>query len=238
MRKRHYVTVFLAAIVMVALTAGAEVRVSDWKEVSGRDGIVGYTRMTSLTDVEEVKAVGVVEAPVAVIEAVLRDVEAQPLYMFKCAEASEVDLPGLAATGDIKYIYNRTSMPWPVDDRYGVVKSQFMVDAKMGTLYMRAHETVEDYPQAPSGAVRVPLARGIMIVSPLGESKSQVHYQVLADPGGSLPTFVVNLFTKSLGVETIAGLRETVKKEKYRNAKALVSTTPWTGIDYTRQVDQ
>jgi hypothetical protein len=41
-----------------------------------------------------------------------------------------------------------------------------------------------------------------------------------------------------MGVDTIAGLREMVKKEKYRNAKALVTNTPWTGIDYTRQLDQ
>jgi hypothetical protein len=238
MRMRHCVAALVAAMVTVALAAGAEVRVGEWKEVSGRDGIVGYTRMTSLTDVEEVKAVGVVEAPVAVIEAVIRDVDAQPQYMFKCAEAAKVTLAGLAATDDISYVYNRTSMPWPVDDRYGIMKTELMVDAKTETLFVRARETAAAYPQAPSGAVRIPLVRFILIVTPLGQSKSQVHYQVVSDPGGSLPTFVVNLFSKSLGVETIAGLREMVKKEKYRTAKALVTTTPWTGIDYTRELDK
>jgi hypothetical protein len=238
MKMRHCVAVFLAASLAFATAATGEVRVSEWKEVSGRDGIVGYTRTTSLTSIEEVKAVGVVEAPVAVIEAVIRDVDAQPQYMFRCTEAAKVNLAGLTATDDMKYVYNRTSMPWPVDDRYGVAKSELMVDSKTGTFYVRAREVTAEYPQAPSGAVRMPLTRLIIIVTPLGESKSQVHYQVLADPVGNLPTFVVNLFSKSLGVETIAGLREMVKKEKYRNAKALLTTTPWTGIDYTRYLDQ
>jgi hypothetical protein len=237
MRRWHCVTVFMVVIAF-AVTAASEIRVSEWKEVSSRDGIVGYTRMTSLTEVEEVKAVGVVEAPVAVIEAVIRDVEAEPQFMFKCAEAVEFNPPGLTMTDDIGYVYNRTSMPWPVNDRYVVVKSVLMVDTTTGTLYVRASEVTADFPHAPSGLVRMPILRYIMIVSPLGESKSQVYYQVLADPGGRLPKFLVNLFSKSMGVDTIAGLREMVKKEKYRNTKILLTTTPWTGIDYTRQLDQ
>ncbi len=238
MKSWFFTTLFMAGVVAVALTAVAEIRVSEWEEVSGKDGIVGYTRMTSLTGVEEVKAVGMVGAPVAVIEAVIRDVEAETQYMYKCAEAAEVNLPGLTATDDIGYVYNRTSMPWPVDDRYVVVKSVNMVDSKTGTLYVRAREMTADFPHAPSGLVRMPLLRYIMIVTPVGESKSQVHYQVLADPGGNLPAFLVNLFSKDMGVYTIAGLRTIVKKKKYRNTKALVTTTPWTGIDYTRQLDQ
>jgi hypothetical protein len=238
MRRWHCVTVFMVVVIAFAVTAASEIRVSEWKEVSSRDGIVGYTRMTSLTEVEEVKAVGVVEALVAVIEAVIRDVEAEPQFMFKCAEAAEFNPPGLTMTDDIGYVYNRTSMPWPVNDRYVVVKSVLMVDTTTGTLYVRASEVTADFPHAPSGLVRMPILRYIMIVSPLGESKSQVYYQVLADPGGRLPKFLVNLFSKSMGVDTIAGLREMVKKEKYRNTKILLTTTPWTGIDYTRQLDQ
>jgi hypothetical protein len=238
MRRWHCATVFLVVVIAVAVTAASEIRMSEWKEVSNRKGIVGYTRMTSLTEVEEVKAVGEVEAPVAVIEAVIRDVEAEPQFMFKCAEAVEFSPPGLNVTDDIGYVYNRTGMPWPVNDRYVVVKSVLMVDTKTGILYVRAHEVTADYPNVPSGLVRMPILRYIMIVTPLDESKSQVHYQVLADPGGRLPKFLVNLFSKKMGVDTIAGLREMVKKEKYRNAKVLLTATSWTGIDYTRQLDQ
>ena len=237
MRRWHCATVFMV-LIAAAVTAAAEIHLSEWKKVSNREGITGYTRMTSLTTVEEVKAVGVIEAPVAVIEAVIRDVEAEPRFMFKCAEAAEFIPPGLTVTDDIGYVYNRTGMPWPVSDRYVVVKSVLMVDTKTGTLYVRAREVTAGYPHAPSGLVRMPILRHIMIVTPLDESKSKVHYQVLADPGGSLPTFLVNLFSKKMGVDTIAGLRKMVKEEKYRNARTLLTTTPWTGIDYRRQLNQ
>ena len=54
-----------------------------WKKIGESDGIVGYTRPTTKSSVDEIKAVGIVDAPVAVIEAVIRDISVNAaIYIF------------------------------------------------------------------------------------------------------------------------------------------------------------
>jgi len=62
-------------------------------------------------------------------------------------------------------------------------------------------------------------------LAPKGPDKTEVTYEALADPGGNLPAFVVNLLTKNLSIETISSIRKMVKKDKYKNIKAVVTTT-------------
>jgi hypothetical protein len=63
------------------------------------------------------------------------------------------------------------------------------------------------------------------ILVPKGPDKTEVTYIALGDPGGNLPSFVVNLLTKNLSIRTIASMREMVKKDKYKNVKSVVTTT-------------
>jgi hypothetical protein len=58
-----------------------------------------------------------------------------------------------------------------------------------------------------------------------GADKTEVTYQVLADPGGELPSFIVNMLTNDYGIKTIAGLRQMVKKDKYKNVTKVVTAT-------------
>ena len=207
----------------------SETKFGEWVTVSELDGITGYTRSTSLTSVDEVKAVGTVDAPVPVIEALVRDISAQPEYMFKCTEAYRITPPGEEITTDRFYAYNRTGMPWPADDRFGVALVEYTIDRETGAIHIAAREAPVEMKNEPGNAVRMPLVRMTFVITPIGENRSEVLYQVLADPGGNLPSFIVNLFSRNLGIKTIAGIREMVKKENYRGAVSVLTTTPWTG---------
>ena len=195
-----------------------------WKKIGESKGIVGYTRPTSKSSVEEIKGVGIIEAPVAVVEALLRDTPAGTEYMYKCKEASEVNTPELKNTTDTKYFYNVTSMPYPVSDRDVVGKADWSIDKATGTLYLHAEGIKSDY-KMDKKKVRMPLLIADYILVPKGPDKTEVTYIALADPGGNLPSFVVNLLTKNLSIQTIAGMREMVKKDKYKNVKSVVTTT-------------
>ncbi len=229
MKSRLILCIVLLFVILFPSTVLSETKTGEWEAVSELDGIIGYTRWTSLTSVDEVKALGTVDAPVSVIEALVRDISAQPQYMFKCTEAYRITPPGVKITTDRFYAYNRTGMPWPADDRIGVALVEYTIDRKTGALHIAAEETPVKMENEPVDAVRMPLVRMTFIVTPLGENRSEVLYQVLADPGGNLPSFIVNLFSKNLGIKTIAGIREMVKKEKYRGAASVITTTPWTG---------
>jgi hypothetical protein len=195
-----------------------------WKKIGESNGIVGFTRSTPKSSVDEMKGVGIIEAPVAVIEALLRDVPAGTEYLYKCKESSVVETPELKNTADTKYFYNVTSMPYPVSDRDVVAKADWSIDKATGTLYLHAEGIKSSY-KMDKKKVRMPILTADYILVPKGPDKTEVTYIALADPGGSLPSFVVNLLTKNLSIQTLTGMREMVKKDKYKNVKSIVTAT-------------
>jgi hypothetical protein len=212
---------------ITCLSAFAEDINDGWKKVNESEGIVGYTRPSALTSVDEVMALGIVNAPVPVIESLLKDVSAQPEYMFMCSDAFKVELPELQSTEDVSFTYNKTDMPWPVNDRYSIFRANFMIDASTGALRVAVENISVDFDEKDKNAVRMPITIGQCIATPVGENETEVLYQVLADPGGNLPSWLVNMLSKNLGVKTIEGIREMVKKDKYKNADSVVTTTQW-----------
>jgi len=195
-----------------------------WKKIGESKNITGYTRTTTKSSIDAMKGVGMVEAPVAAVEALIRDIPAQTEYMYKCKEAVVVNTPEFKSIGDTVYVYNVTSMPYPVKDRDAVAKATFSVDKATGTVYVHVEGFKTTYNQDQK-KVRMPLVIVDYTLAPKGPDKTEVTYEALADPGGNLPAFVVNLLTKNLSIETISSIRKMVKKDKYKNIKAVVTTT-------------
>jgi hypothetical protein len=198
-----------------------------WEKIGESDGIQGFCRNTPRCSIKEMKGIGIVNASVPVVEAVIRDVSAQLDYLYACKEACEVNTEDMKSSSDVGYMYNVIAMTFPVKDRDGVYRSGWTVDKATGTVYCHATGVKTSYKQS-TNMVRIPLAEINWVLTPKGPDRTEVTYQVLIDPGGSLPSFMVNRFTKDSGIKTIAGVRKLITRDKYRNAKAVVTTTPHT----------
>jgi hypothetical protein len=218
--KISIIGVFIVGVCCVSAWAAD----SGWKKVGEKNGIVGYTRPTTRSSVDEMKADGMVEAPVAVIEAVIRDVLSQPEYMFRCKEAKIANIPEFKQSKDTSFFLNVTGMPYPLNDRDVFVRADYTVDKITGTLYVHMIGQNTTY-MSDNKRVRMPVMEADYILVPKGPNKTEMTYVALAEPGG-IPAFAVNLFCKNLTSSTIAGIRELVKKDKYKNAKEIVTTTP------------
>jgi len=223
---RRSLSVSIIGLLLVGVCfSGAWAADSPWKKIGEKNGIVGFTRATPRSSVDEMKAIGIVDAPVAAIEALIRDIPAETEWMYKCTEAAVINTPELKSAGDIIYVYNVTDMPMPVSDRDTVGKALYTIDKATGTLYIHVGNVQTTYKQDKK-KVRMPLVDVNYTLVPKGPDKTEVTYTALADPGGNLPSFVVNMLTKNLSMETIAGIRTMVKKDKYKNVKNVVTTTP------------
>ncbi len=164
------------------------------------------------------------DAPIAVVEAVMRDIPSMPEYMFLCKESSLINTPDMKSARDVVYFYSLTDLPFPVNDRDGVIKSVWSVDKATGTIYCHAEGVKTPYKQKKN-TVRITFSIIETTLIPRGADKTYVIYQVLSNPGGSLPSLVVNLLTNDYGIKTIAGLRKMVNKDKFRNVKTIKTTT-------------
>lgn len=196
-----------------------------WKKVGESEGIVGYTCPTTRSSVDEIKAMGIVDAPVAVVEAVMRDISVMPQYIFLCKDAFLINTPDMKSAGDIVYFYSLTDLPFPVSDRDAVAKSLWTIDETTGTVYCHTEGIKVTFKQRKD-VVRMPLSIMDCTLVPKGKKKTEVIYQVLGDPGGELPPWLVKMLTKDSGIKTIAGLRKMVKKDKFKNVKTVVTITP------------
>lgn len=222
MRSIRIVCAILVMNILVFTSAFAAE--SGWKKIGESDGIVGYTRPNPQTPVDEVRAVGMIDAPAAVVEAVIRDVPAKTEYMYNCTEARVVASPELPNSADVIHTYTVTHMPAPVKDRDVVTRTAYTIDKATGTIYSHSVSVDTEYGRSPK-RVRMPLARMDYTITPKGPDKCEFTYQGFGHPGGNLPVFVVNTLTKNMGIKTIAGIRKMVKKDKYRVVKTVVTVS-------------
>lgn len=219
--KLNMLTIFIV-VMSISLAWAVD---EGWKKIGESDGIVGYTRPTTKSSVDEIKAVGIVNAPIAVVEAVMRDISSMPEYVYLCEEAFLINNPKMKSGGDVVHFYSLTDLPFPVSDRNAVIKSIWTIDKATGAVYCHAEGVKTTYKQSKD-IVRMPLSILDCTLVPKGVNKTQVIYQILADPGGELPSWLVKMLSKDYGIKTIAGLRKMVTKNKFKSVKTVVTTTP------------
>jgi hypothetical protein len=220
-----------AAIIILLIVPclhAATAKVGPWKKIKESEGITGWVRTNSRSSVKEVKAEGLIEAPMPVVEAILRDVPAQKKFMFLCDEAKKIELPEYPNTADSFCTYFQQGLPWPISDRYGLGRISFMFDKSTGRMIVRGVAIKADYRLPKTGMVEMPVGDVTWILKPEGDGKTLLTYQLLADPGGNLPASLVSMLLKNLGVTTLKNIRKLAKELPYKDAKAILTTTPVT----------
>lgn len=203
------------------ICAGSTAYAQEWKVVSRDKGIVGYTRASGFP-LDEVRAVGVVAAPLPVLEAVLRDIPAEKRFGYRCAEAHRVDIPGVTTTPDAFPIYYRMQLPYPVQDRDTIWNVRFLHNPAKGILKAELQSLDTDYAKHP-GVVRMRKGNAVFTLKALDPGRTEVDYTAQCDPGGNLPAFLVNMIIKDFAPTTIVRMREVVKDPKYAAATRIMT---------------
>ena len=212
------VTAFVAASLGAPAIARADASKDEsWQQIKQADGITVYRHVVEGSPLKEFRGRGTVDAPVAAILAVFNDVPHATEWMDSCNGSRSV-----ADIGDSeKVVYNRTHAPWPVADRDAVLHNVARFDAAEHRVELDFW-SVDDAKEPPvKGVVRMPYLRGHWILWPSTDGQTtRVEYQVHANPGGALPTWLVNYVSRDLPWKTIEGLRAQVKRRHYPEFEA------------------
>ena len=216
-----------AALLILMMSGGeagtVEPQAPAWKQVKEYKGIIGYARPNPRCRIDEIKAVGTIDAPLAVVEAVIRDVPNNKDFMFMCKKTAFLEIPEIKNTTDQYATYALMDMPFPVKDREAVACVSWTVDTTTGKLYAAGQSLSTNY-RCQTDAIRIPLVEALYTLTPIAPDKTEIIYQAMSDPGGNLPAFLVSILSHDLVVKTIAGIRKMAKRDKYQQATVVTST--------------
>jgi len=178
-----------------------------WVQKKNSDGIQVFVRDVDGIDFKEFLGVTVMDAPMAVVNRVIMDVPNQVNWMCDTKESKVVkDDP----VNPIQY--NVVTAPL-VSDRDVVIQTRVVQTPKK---IIRSFQGIQ-HPSVPprKGIVRMPKMVGVWVFEAVSATQTKVTYQNLADPGGSLPSGLVNMTVVKMPFVSLKKMKEQLKNPKY-----------------------
>jgi len=179
-----------------------------WKPLSQDDGIVAFEKNLPGSDIVALRGEGIVAAPIENVASVIYDTPHAHEWVADLEEARI-----LHWINPFEYVeYDHIGTPFVMKDRDFV--SHAVIDYDPAKRTFRYTFDAMDDPQAPkTGHVRGELHDTQFFLVPTADGKGTwVLGEAHADPKGSVPKWIVNLFQKGWPIDTIKSLRKQVLK--------------------------
>ena len=217
-------TPMLRCLTLVAVLSASPLALAaegTWEEaasvdIGGRKLIVS-ARSKEGSDVKEVRGVGVIDAPAWVVKNVIDDVGHYKDFM-PYTKASTV----ISTHDGYVVSYQRLATP-VVDDRDYTIKifDESREDAQGKVIWKtRWTEANKLGPKPIDGVARVPINEGYWILEDAdGGARTKATYYVYTSPGGSIPTFVVNMANAQAVPELFRAVGKASKDPRYQAAR-------------------
>jgi hypothetical protein len=224
---RAGLTLLLACLLLVpASSTSAPTRAAEepWRLVSDKNGIQVYMRHTDDSPVKTFRGVTRFRMEnLHAISAVMNDTPNMPQWMHFVDQARELSRRDYLHR-ELQFL---TNLPWPVTDREALVNVDVSYDVPGNKVFIRAGNNPTALPPNPD-YVRFPQfnARFDFTGDP-ATREVEVTYEVIADLGGYIPPWLVNVAMKDVPYFTLERFRRVVLKPEYQNWRDPVIPFPW-----------
>jgi START domain len=101
--------------------------------------------------------------------------------------------------------YSEIEVPWPASNRYFYAQFELKKDPAEHTMQL-VSVNLPDYGPVQKDLVMVPFSRGSWSVTTLPKNSIHIDYILQLNPGGSLPAWVLNLFSTKGPLETFENI--------------------------------
>ncbi len=205
-------------IVMILIFINLYVGASEWHLVKEKNSVKVYTREVEGSDFLEFRGETVVQGTVAALVAVLYDTANCPAWLHECSYAMTLE----EVSFEENYIFEIYDLSFPVSDRGVILHSKLSWRANIARLETQEVQTfcdertttrcqkVNDLDVTP-----IKRSRGVYTFKTLGKNRTEVVWQQHVEPGGSIPTWLVNAMVVDLPYETLLKLQTLVLDIKY-----------------------
>ena len=179
----------ITCMVLLVIFPAASQGQAGWKLKREKNGISIYVREQAYSPLKEYKARAVIAHPIHLVSEFLSDLERHPEWVFRCT-----DLTIIEDQGEQKAKYHTTyDIPWPIKDRDLTVKAVITHHAGGKKIESLSENIILDYP-VEKGVIRMPGYREWVILEEIDSTNTLFIAEGYADPGGTVPAWLVNMF--------------------------------------------
>jgi hypothetical protein len=174
-----------------------------WTLTLEKDGINIYSRPSDFSKFNDIRVDMDLPGTVDQLAAILRDVNRYTDWIYATRTSKMVKKVN---ENEVIY-YAEVGTPWPAANR------DYYADLKIN-LNPANHSMnivsvgMKDYQPEKKDLVRIPLSRSFWTVTTQPNGKIHLQYILQLDPGGSLPTWILNSFAAKAPIETFSHLKK------------------------------
>jgi ribosome-associated toxin RatA of RatAB toxin-antitoxin module len=211
--------IFLTTLILVIQVVSA-IAQENWKLQKDKDGIQVYSGDFPDSKIRAIKVVAIYTASSEEIGDRVMDINSAPdwvshlksSYLIKQVSKNEL------------YYYAEVSLPWPVANRDFVAHLTRNEDMQTKAITIEGPAVTGVVPEK-KGIIRINNSTGKWIITPLENNQVKVEYSLHVDPAGSIPTWLVNMFSGDAPMEIFQNLRKQLKHNSQESATAMLNTT-------------
>jgi len=175
----------------------------NWTLKKDKEGIKISTRQSDRSKFNDIKVEMDLPGNIYQLVNILTDIAAYPQWSYstKTARLIKKENPN-------KYIYySNYSAPWPASDRdlYAIMETN--IDSLVHSLKITSNGK-STYRPENSGMVRIPYSKSVWEITTLTPQIIHLIFILELDPGGSVPAWILNLFSTKGPLVTFQNLKQ------------------------------
>jgi hypothetical protein len=185
----------------------------EWDLIRDTAGIKVYSKEVEGYHFKSFKAITTINGSVHDFVFTLTDIPNFPKWGHQIKSAKIVE-----KTGDtLQIYYSIAKAPFPYKDRDGIYLNRFKWDSETKTLIIEI-EVLNDYLDPNEKYIRVK-GYGYWKLLVVSENKMEVTFSMQLDPGGSIPSWLANMFIDGAPFHTLLNIKNRIEASKENNFK-------------------
>lgn len=180
---------------------------TDWELSKDKEGIQVFTRKSSQTGFNDIKIEMDIKGTLQQLKDIILDVPAYPEWVF-ATPISRVT--NVLSPNELVY-YSVIDVPWPATDRDLFASIVIDLDPAAGHMYIVSN-AVTDLSEKEKNKIRIPWSLANWTVTKIDDHTIHVQYTLSLDPGGSVPPWLLNLFSVQGPFNTFQSLKARMQK--------------------------
>ena len=180
---------------------------SNWTLTKNKDGIQVYQRDAKNSNFKNIKVECTLEGNFDKLIAIINNVSHYKDWVYNNKATSLLK----RVNGYEFYYYTETFLPWPLDNRDAVMHTKITKDS--GNRVLRINSVaVPNYIAQKGGKVRISHSDINWNVTKISSNNIRIVYTFETDPGGNVPSWLVNSFADKGPFESFKKLGELLKQ--------------------------